>query len=124
MERKIKSERERKRARRAFRIRKTIEGTPERPRLAVFRSNKHMYAQLIDDLNGKTLVTASTLTADVKAKLEGLKKSEEATKVGLKLAEMAKAAGITSVVFDRSGYPYHGRVEALAKGAREGGLQF
>jgi large subunit ribosomal protein L18 len=124
MERKIKSERERKRARRAFRIRKTIEGTPARPRLAVFRSNKHMYAQLIDDLNGKTLVTASTLTADVKAKLEGLKKSEEATKVGLKLAEMAKAAGITSVVFDRSGYPYHGRVEALAKGAREGGLQF
>lgn len=124
MERKIKSERERKRARRAFRIRKTIEGTPERPRLAVFRSNKHMYAQLIDDLNGKTLVTASTLTADVKAKLEGLKKSEEATKVGLKLAEMAKAAGIISVVFDRSGYPYHGRVEALAKGAREGGLQF
>lgn len=124
MERKIKSERARKRARRAFRIRKTIEGTAERPRLAVFRSNKHMYAQIIDDLHGKTLATASTLTADVKAQINGLKKGEEATKVGLKIAEMAKAAGITSVVFDRSGYPYHGRVEALAKGAREGGLQF
>lgn len=124
MERKIKSERERKRARRAFRIRKTIEGTPERPRLAVFRSSKHMYAQIIDDLHGKTLVAASTLTPDLKDQLGGLKKSDEATKVGLKVAELAKAAGITSVVFDRSGYPYHGRVAALAKGARDGGLQF
>ncbi len=124
MERKIKSERARKRARRAFRIRKTIEGTPERPRLAVFRSGKHMYAQIIDDLHGKTLVAASTLTPDLKDQLGGLKKSDEAAKVGLKVAELAKAAGITSVVFDRSGYPYHGRVAALAKGARDGGLQF
>jgi large subunit ribosomal protein L18 len=124
MERKIKSERERKRTRRAFRIRKNIEGTQERPRLAVFRSNKHMYAQIIDDLSGRTLVSASTLTPDVKTQLAGLKKGEEAERVGRKVAEMAKAAGITAVVFDRSGYPYHGRVEALAKGAREGGLQF
>jgi len=124
MERKIKSERERKRQRRAFRIRKNIEGTPERPRLAVFRSSKHMYAQIIDDLHGKTITTASTLTPDVKAALKGLKKSQQAEKVGMKVAELAKGLGVASVVFDRSGYPYHGRVAALAKGARDGGLQF
>ena len=124
MQRKIKSERERKRIRRAFRIKKKIEGTPERPRLAVFRSSKHMYAQIIDDLHGKTLATASTLTPDVKSAIGGLKKSEAAVKVGMKVAELAKSAGVEAVVFDRSGYPYHGRVAALAKGARDGGLQF
>jgi len=94
MERKIKSERERKRQRRAFRIRKNIEGTPERPRLAVFRSSKHMYAQIIDDLHGKTITTASTLTPDVKAALKGLKKSQQAEKVGMKVAELAKGLGV------------------------------
>jgi large subunit ribosomal protein L18 len=102
------------------RIRKKINGTTARPRLAVYRSNKSIYAQVIDDLAGNTLVAASSRdTAIAKAS-----KSDMAKEVGKLLAERAKAAGIISIVFDRAGYQYHGRVKALADGAREGGLEF
>ena len=110
------------RARRHFRIRKTLSGTPETPRLVVHRSSRHMSAQVIDDTAGHTLVAASTMEADVRA-MEGDKKARGA-KVGQLIAERAKAAGIESVVFDRAGYKYHGRVAALADAAREGGLKF
>lgn len=102
------------------RVRSKITGSAERPRLSVFRSNNHIYAQLIDDLSGTTLAAASSLTlsADGKAPVEVGKE------VGQALAEKAKAAGIETAVFDRNGYRYHGRVRALAEGAREGGLQF
>ncbi|MFK7844170.1 MAG: 50S ribosomal protein L18 [Rhodothermales bacterium] len=102
------------------RIRKRINGTPESPRLSVFRSSQHIYAQLIDDLSGHTLAAASSLE-DVKMKGSSVEKSVE---VGKKLAERAKAAGIESAVFDRNGFRYHGRVKALAEGAREGGISF
>ncbi len=125
MDGKIKNEKERKRAKRAGRIRKNIEGTDARPRLTVFRSSKHIYAQLIDDIDGKTTCAASTLTKTLQDALKDLKKSEQAETGGAKaLAEIAKATGIETVVFDRAGYPYHGRVASLAKGARAGGLQF
>ena len=101
-----------------FRIRKKVNGTAERPRLSVFRSNKQIYAQVINDIDGKTLASASGLG------LEKLAMIEQAKKVGALLAEKAKAAGVESVVFDRNGYLYHGRVQALAEGAREGGLNF
>ena len=101
-----------------FRIRKKIVGTAERPRLSVFRSNKQIYAQVINDKAGVTLVAASSLG------FEKMNKTEQAKKVGLLLAEKAKAAGVESVVFDRNGYLYHGRVQSLADGAREGGLNF
>ena len=101
-----------------FRIRKKIVGTAERPRLSVFRSNKHIYAQVINDKAGVTLAAASSLG------FEKMNKTEQAKKVGLLLAEKAKAAGVESVVFDRNGYLYHGRVQSLADGAREGGLNF
>ena len=101
-----------------FRIRKSVNGTAERPRLSVFRSNKQIYAQVINDLTGKTLASASSLG------LEAMPKQEQATKVGELVAEKAKAAGIETVVFDRNGYLYHGRVKALADGARNGGLKF
>ncbi|MCS4535672.1 50S ribosomal protein L18 [Corynebacterium sp. HS2168-gen11] len=110
------------RARRHFRIRKTLRGTPEAPRLVVHRTARHMHVQVIDDLAGHTLVAASSMEADVRA-VEGDKKAKGA-KVGLLIAERAKAAGITKVVFDRAGYKYHGRVAALADAAREGGLEF
>ena len=110
------------RARRHFRIRKTLSGTPETPRLVVHRSSRHMSAQVIDDTAGHTLVAASTMEADVRA-MEGDKKAKGA-KVGQLIAERAKAAGIEAVVFDRAGYKYHGRVAALADAAREGGLKF
>ena len=103
------------------RIRKTIRGTSECPRLSVFRSNKSIYAQVIDDVKGVTIVAASSRESGVDVKTN---KVSQATSVGRILAEKAKAAGITSVVFDRGGYLYHGRVKALADGAREGGLQF
>ena len=112
------------RVRRKMRIRKNVSGNADRPRLTVFRSSKHIYAQLIDDIHGKTICAASTLTPDLKEALKALKKSDEAEKVGAKLAEIAKARGITKVTFDRAGYPYHGRVASLAKGARAGGLEF
>jgi large subunit ribosomal protein L18 len=124
MDRKLRNNKEKTRARRAVSIRKKVEGTPERPRLSVFRSAKHIYGQLIDDIHGRTVCAASTQTEELKAGLTGKKKAEKAEQVGKKIAELAKAAGVTQVVFDRSGYPYHGRVAALAKGAREGGLEF
>lgn len=101
------------------RIRKTVNGTEERPRLCVYRSGKHMYAQVINDVIGKTLMAASSLT--VKADASG---KEVATEVGKQIAKLALAKNIKSVVFDRNGYVYHGRVKALADGAREGGLSF
>lgn len=110
------------RARRQFRIRKNLRGTAECPRLVVHRSSRHMSAQVIDDLAGHTLASASTMEADIRS-LEGDKKAKGA-KVGELIAERAKAAGIEKVVFDRAGYQYHGRVAALADAAREGGLKF
>ena len=101
-----------------YRIRKSVNGTAERPRMSVFRSNKQIYVQIINDVNGKTLASASSLG------LEALPKIEQAEKVGALVAEKAKAAGITAVVFDRNGYLYHGRVKALADGARNAGLNF
>ena len=101
-----------------FRIRKKVVGTAERPRLSVFRSNKQIYAQVINDKAGVTLAAASSLG------FEKMNKTEQAKKGGLLLAERAKAAGVESVVFDRNGYLYHGRVQSLADGAREGGLNF
>jgi len=104
-----------------YRIRKIVTGTAERPRLSVFRSNKSIYAQVIDDLNGHTIVAASSKDSGVDAKS---KKVDQAVAVGKILAEKAKAAGVTAVTFDRGGYLYHGRIKALADGAREAGLQF
>lgn len=110
------------RARRHFRLRKKVAGTPARPRLVVNRSSRHMHAQIVDDSAGRTLVAASTIEADVRS-LEGDKKARSA-KVGQLLAERAKAAGIEAVVFDRGGNKYHGRIASLAEAAREGGLDF
>ena len=109
------------RIKRHKRVRAKISGTPERPRLCVFRSETNIYAQVIDDVNGVTLVSASSLEKDFAC--EGTK-SDAAKQVGLNVAQRAKAKGIETVVFDRGGYVYHGRVKALAEGAREGGLQF
>jgi large subunit ribosomal protein L18 len=108
------------RERRHFRLRKKISGTATRPRLVVTRSARHMVAQVVDDTLGKTIVSASTLEADLRA-LKG-DKTAKATKVGQLVAERAKAAGVEAVVFDRGGNQYHGRVAAVADGAREGGL--
>src|SRR5690606_30687704 len=108
------------RKRRHFRLRQKIAGTAARPRLVVTRSSRHMVAQIVDDTRGVTLASASTLEADVRA-LKGDKKAK-ASKVGVLVAERAKAAGIDAVVFDRGGNKYHGRVAAVADGAREGGL--
>ncbi len=104
------------------RIRKVVKGTPERPRLSVYRSNKEIYAQIIDDVNGKTIVAASSRDKDI-ASAKGTK-SEIAALVGKAIAEKAVKAGISKIAFDRNGYLYHGRVKALADGAREGGLDF
>jgi large subunit ribosomal protein L18 len=112
------------RKKRHMRIRSRLQGTPERPRLVVFRSLKHMYAQIIDDTRGHTLVAASTLDGSLRGDLVSLKKVEEAARVGQLVAERAKEAGITQVVFDRGGYLYHGRVQRLADAAREAGLVF
>lgn len=101
------------------RVRKKVIGSPERPRLAVFRSNRHIYAQVIDDVAGRTLAASSTLAVS-----EGDDPKAKAKAVGAQLAEKAKAAGVTQVTFDRGGFRYHGRVQALADGAREGGLEF
>ena len=116
-----KFDRNAQRLKRHVRVRAKISGTPERPRLNVFRSNANIYAQIIDDINGVTLVSASTLDKDFEGAAGN---AEAAKKVGLKLAERAKDKGITAVVFDRGGYIFHGRVAALAEGAREGGLEF
>ena len=112
------------RLRRKKRIRKKIYGTPERPRLAVFRSSKHIYAQVIDDTRGITLASASTLDRDFSMEPDEKGKIAAAQKVGELVAAHAKKKGIEKVVFDRGGYIYHGRVKALADGARKGGLQF
>ncbi len=112
------------RLRRHRRVRKHIVGTSERPRLNVFRSLCHVYAHVIDDSQGHTLVSASTVDPEVAALLQGLTKTEQARVVGKVLAERALSQGITKVVFDRGGYRYHGRVQALADAAREGGLEF
>ena len=112
------------RLRRHRRVRKHMFGTPERPRLNVFRSLHHIYAQVIDDSQGHTLVSASTIDPEVEAQLRGLTKVEQARVVGEVLAERALGRGIKKVVFDRGGYKYHGRVKALADAARKGGLEF
>lgn len=112
-----------KRLRRKVRIRKKISGTPERPRLVVYRSNAHIYAQIIDDVASKTLVSASSLAMSRSDKEMKLNK-ECAAKVGKEIARLAMENNITTVVFDRNGYLYHGRVKALAEGARDGGLKF
>jgi large subunit ribosomal protein L18 len=112
------------RKRRHLRVRGTVSGTSERPRLNVFRSLTNIYAQVIDDVQGHTLVSASTIDKEVQNQLEGKNKSEAAKIVGQVVAQRAKTAGISKVVFDRGGYRYHGRVAALAEGAREGGLEF
>lgn len=108
------------RERRHRRVRGKVAGTADRPRLSVFRSNKGIYAQLIDDSAGTTVAAAGSMESDVR----GLKKGEAAARVGSLLAERGTQAGVTTVVFDRGGYRYHGRVRALADAAREGGLQF
>jgi large subunit ribosomal protein L18 len=110
------------RHRRHTRVRERVAGTSERPRLAVFRSLNHIYAQIIDDTAGHTLVAATDLEADVRSKRNGKKKSEVASLVGEALARKAKEKGIAAVVFDRGGFKYHGRVKALAEGVRKGGL--
>lgn len=111
------------RKKRVRRIRKNLGGTSERPRLRVFKSSKHIYAQIIDDSAGTTLVSMSTVDKSFE-KGEEKGKTEAAKKVGMMIAERAKAAGIKQVVFDRGGHIYHGRVKALSEGAREGGLKF
>ena len=110
------------RLRRQVRVRKKISGSPERPRLVVSKSAKHIYAQVIDDVAGRTLASASTMEAGVRG-ADG-DKSAKAKQVGVELANRAKAAGVEHVVFDRAGHKYHGRIAALADGAREGGLGF
>lgn len=112
------------RNRRHIRVRKHIAGTLERPRLNVFRGLVHTYAQVIDDEAGNTLASASTLDHELRTKMEGKNKTEQAKLVGQAIAERAKAKGIGKVIFDRGGYQYIGRVKALADGAREGGLEF
>jgi large subunit ribosomal protein L18 len=112
------------RIRRHTRVRKRVAGSQERPRLSVFRSNVHIYAQVIDDAAGRTLVAASSVDKELAASLDGKTKSEQAKAVGELVAQRAKAAGIEQVVFDRGGFKYHGRVQALADAAREAGLKF
>lgn len=112
------------RKRRHRRIRARVTGTAERPRLNVFRSIDHIYVQVIDDEAGRTLVSASTVDTDLRAEMNGKTKKEQAELVGKAVADRAKTAGIDTVVFDRGGYLYHGRIQALADGARDGGLKF
>lgn len=112
------------RQRRHARVRKTVSGTPARPRLNVFRSASHIYAQVIDDLAGHTLAAASDTDKDIAAATKGKTKTERAEAVGKAVAERAKANGVSLVVFDRGGFKYHGRVQALANAAREAGLGF
>ncbi len=119
-----KESRSKVRAKKHMRIRNRFSGTAERPRLAVFRSNSHVYAQVIDDVNGTTLVSASTVEKDIKAELKNTDDQAAATKVGTVVAQRALEKGIKTVVFDRGGYIYHGKVKALADAAREAGLEF
>lgn len=119
-----KATREQARQRRHARVRRKVSGTAQRPRLNVYRSSHHIYAQVIDDVAGRTLVSASTLDKDLRADLADKSAEERAKAVGRAVAERATAQGIESVVFDRGGYPYHGRVKMLAEEAREAGLAF
>jgi large subunit ribosomal protein L18 len=112
------------RQRRHLRIRSRVLGTPERPRLSVFRSLAHIHAQLIDDRAGRTVAAASTLDPEIRERAAAVKKAEAGKMVGLLIARRAQERGVRQVVFDRGGYLYHGRVKALAEGAREGGLEF
>jgi large subunit ribosomal protein L18 len=112
------------RLRRKKRIRKKVNGNPERPRLTVFRSSKHIYAQVIDDTKGATLAFVSTLSKDLRGEAKDNTKTDAAKLVGRAIAKACKDKGITKVAFDRNGYKYHGRVKALADAAREGGLDF
>jgi large subunit ribosomal protein L18 len=116
------------RQRRHLRIRRTVEGTPDRPRLSVFRSVAHIYAQVVDDRAGRTLAAASSLDPEIKTQAAGAAKGKRKTEagklVGQLVARRAKEHGVSRVVFDRGGYMYHGRVKAVADGAREGGLEF
>jgi large subunit ribosomal protein L18 len=112
------------RERRKLRIRKKVNGSPARPRLTVFRSAKHIYAQVIDDTTGQTVAHASTLSKDLKGTLDNDNKVDAAKKVGALIAKICKSKKIDRVVFDRNGYLYHGRVSALAQAAREAGLEF
>jgi LSU ribosomal protein L18P len=113
-----------KRIKRHLRIRKKVKGTPEKPRLAVFKSEKHIYAQIIDDTKGHTLVSASTLDKELRQKLSKTYNVEAAKEVGRLIAQRALSLGIKTVVFDRGGFKYHGRIKALADAAREAGLKF
>ncbi len=112
------------RERRKLRIRRKISGTAEQPRLSVFRSLKHIYAQVVDDVAGTTIAHASTLSKDVKGQASESTKSDSAKMVGQAIAAQLKSKGVKKVVFDRNGYLYHGRIKALAEGAREAGLEF
>jgi large subunit ribosomal protein L18 len=112
------------RSHRKSRIRKKVEGTPERPRLTVFRSAKHIYAQVVDDTKGSTLVTVSTLSKDLRGDAGDKAKTDAAKLIGAAVANACKSKGIAKVVFDRNGYLYHGRIKALADAAREAGLDF
>ena len=112
------------RERRHARVRKHVSGSSERPRLNVFKSLTGIYAQVIDDMDGNTLISASTVDKELREQMKGMKKTEQAKAIGKAVAERAKSKGISSVVFDRGGFRYVGRVKALAEGAREGGLQF
>ena len=119
-----KESRQKSREKKHLRIRNRFSGTAERPRLAVFRSNNHMYAQVIDDVAGKTLVSASTLEKDIKSALKATDNVDAAAYVGDVVAKRAMEKGIKAVVFDRGGYIYHGKVAALAEAARKAGLEF
>jgi len=112
------------RERRHIRVRKTVVGTTARPRLNVFKSLSGIYAQIIDDNDGNTLISASTVDKELREQMKGMKKTEQAKAIGKAMAERAKSKGISSVVFDCGGFRYVGRIKALADGAREGGLQF
>ena len=124
MKSKIGSAKQKARLRRQAHVRKFVRGTTERPRLSVFRSNKHVYGQIIDDTTGVTLASASTNGKDLRADVQGMSKKDAAKKVGEALAAAAKEKNVTKVVFDRNGFLYWGRVAAVADGAREGGLDF
>lgn len=119
-----KIDKNQKRKERHYSIRNKVVGTPERPRLNIFKSSKHIYAQVIDDATGTTLASASTLDKEILAQAAELSKSDAAKLVGKTVGERAKNKGIDAVVFDRGGYLYHGRVKLLADGARESGLEF
>lgn len=119
-----KGDKNKARLKRHLRVRKKIQGTTERPRLNIFRSSKHIYAQIIDDVKGVTLVSASTIEKELEGQVENGGNVEAARKVGELIAKRAKEQGVVDVVFDRGGYLYHGRVQALADAAREAGLEF